>query len=68
MAGTLGGTMNGLSSIGAILAPLITGFIVAITGTFQLALAVGGILLVTAACTILFVIPAIRPIELKSQV
>jgi MFS family permease len=68
MAGTLGGTMNSISSIGAILAPLITGFIVAITGTFQLALAVGGILLVTAACTILFVIPAIKPIELKSRV
>jgi ACS family glucarate transporter-like MFS transporter len=67
MAGTLGGGMNAVSSTGGILAPAITGFIVKITGSFQLALAVGGILLVLAACTVLFVIPSIKPIELKAE-
>ena len=67
MAGTLGGGMNAVSSTGGILAPAITGLIVKITGSFQLALAVGGILLVMAACTVLFVIPEVKPIALKTR-
>jgi ACS family glucarate transporter-like MFS transporter len=67
MAGTLGGGMNAISSTGGILAPAITGFIVKITGSFQLALAVGGLLLVLAACTVLFVIPTVKPIELRAE-
>lgn len=34
------------------------------TGSFQIALALRGGLLVLAACTVLFIIPAIKPMEL----
>lgn len=67
MAGTLGGGMNAVSSTGGILAPAITGLIVKITGSFQLALAVGGVLLVMAACAVLFVVPEVKPIALKAR-
>jgi len=67
MTGTVTGSMNTVGAIAGILAPTITGFIVKITGTFQLALVVSGCLLVLAACTVLFVIPAIKPIDLKKE-
>lgn len=67
MAGTVTGSMNTVGAIAGILAPTITGFIVKTTGTFQLALAVSGCLLVFAACTVLFIIPAIKPINLKNS-
>ncbi|MDR3563746.1 MAG: MFS transporter [Negativicutes bacterium] len=67
LAGTLGGAMNAVSASGGILAPIVTGFIVKATGSFQLALATGGILLVLAACTVLFVIPAVEPMELSPR-
>ena len=67
MTGTVTGSMNTVGAIAGILAPTITGFIVKITGTFQLALVVSGCLLVLAACTVLFVIPAIKPMDLKKE-
>lgn len=64
MMGTVTGGMNTVGAIAGILAPTITGFIVKITGTFQLALGVSGILLLLAACTVVFIIPTIKPMEL----
>lgn len=65
MTGTVTGSMNTVGALAGILAPTITGFIVKITGSFQLALAVSGTLLLLAACTVLFIIPAIKPLEFK---
>jgi ACS family glucarate transporter-like MFS transporter len=65
MMGTVTGAMNTVGALAGILAPTITGFIVKITGTFQLALAISGLLLLFAACTVLFIIPAIKPMEIE---
>ena len=67
MTGTVTGGMNTVGAMAGILAPTITGVIVKFTGSFQMALAVSGCLLVLAACTVLFVIPAIKPMELAEQ-
>ncbi|MGL5512989.1 MAG: MFS transporter [Sporomusa sp.] len=67
MTGTVTGSINTVGAVAGILAPTITGFIVKITGSFQMALAVSGILLVVAACTVLFIIPAIQPMNIKSS-
>lgn len=64
MTGTVTGSMNTVGAMAGILAPTITGFIVKLTGSFQMALALSGGLLLLAACTVLFVIPAIKPMEL----
>lgn len=66
MTGTVTGGMNTVGAAAGILAPTITGFIAKVTGSFQLALGVSGGLLALAACTVLFVIPAIKPMELKT--
>ena len=65
LTATVTGSMNTVGAVAGILAPTITGFIVSITGSFQLALAVSGVLLLIAALTVLFIIPAIKPMELK---
>lgn len=67
MTATLTGSMNTVGALAGILAPTITGFIFKTTGSFQMALAISGVLLLLAACTVLFIIPAIRPIEVKSD-
>ena len=64
MTGTVTGSMNTVGAMAGILAPTITGFIVKLTGSFQMALALSGGLLLLAACTVLFVIPVIKPMEL----
>lgn len=67
MTGTVTGSMNTVGAIAGILAPTITGIIVKFTGSFQMALALSGSLLLLAACTVLFVIPAIRPMKLGEK-
>lgn len=67
MTATLTGSMNTVGALAGILAPTITGFIYKTTGSFQMALGISGILLLFAACTVLFIIPSIRPIEVKSD-
>ncbi|MBU2703967.1 ACS family glucarate transporter-like MFS transporter [Sporomusaceae bacterium BoRhaA] len=67
MTGTVTGSMNTVGAIAGILAPTITGFIVKFTGTFQLALAFSGCLLLLAVCTVLFIIPAVKPMEFKTE-
>ena len=64
MTATVTGSMNTVGAISGIVAPTLTGFIVKATGSFQLALGVSGGLLVLAALTVLFIIPAIKPMEL----
>lgn len=67
MTATLTGSMNTVGAIAGILAPTITGFIYKTTGSFQMALAISGVLLVFAACTVLFIIPAIKPIAVQEE-
>ena len=65
MAATVTGAMNTVGAIAGGLAPTLTGVIVEMTGSFQMALLVAGGLIVLAAVIILFVIQKIEPIRLN---
>ena len=65
MAATVTGAMNTVGAIAGVLAPTLTGIIVEMTGSFQMALLVAGGLIVLAAVIILFVIQKIEPICLN---
>lgn len=65
MAATVTGAMNTVGAIAGVLAPTLTGIIVEMTGSFQMALLVAGGLIVLAAVIILFVIQKIEPIYLN---
>ncbi|MEN6312700.1 MAG: MFS transporter [Clostridiaceae bacterium] len=65
MTGTVAGSMNTIGALAGILAPVLTGFVVKATGSFQLALMSSGSLLLLAVCAVLFVIPAVKPMSLK---
>ncbi|MDR3669918.1 MAG: MFS transporter [Holophaga sp.] len=67
MSATVTGSMNTVGALAGILAPTITGFIFKLTGSFQLALGISGLLLVLAALTVLIVIPDIKPMTLKPR-
>lgn len=47
--------------------PIITGYIVKTTGSFQIALSVGGIMVILFAITILFIIPELKPIQFDER-
>jgi ACS family glucarate transporter-like MFS transporter len=64
LVGSVGGLVNSIGAIAGILSPTLTGIIVKITGSFQLALIVGGCSILLAACAILFVVPELKPLAL----
>jgi len=64
MTGSLSGIANTAGAFAGMLSPAVTGFIVKRTGAFSLALATGGIMVILSACTILFVIPELKPIQI----
>lgn len=64
MAGSLSGIANTAGAFAGILSPIVTGYIVKTTGSFQMALAAGGVMVILAAITILFIIPELRPIQI----
>jgi len=68
MAGSVGGVMNAGGALAGILAPIVTGFIVKSTGSFRVALAIGGVSLLLAACSVLFVVPELKPMEVADRV
>ncbi len=68
MAGSVGGVMNAGGALAGILAPIVTGFIVKSTGSFRVALAIGGVSLLLAACSVLFVVPELKPMEVTDRV
>jgi ACS family glucarate transporter-like MFS transporter len=65
MGGTVASAINTVSSIAGVLAPTITGFIYKFTGSFQMALCIAGIGILVSAASILFIVPEIKPIEIK---
>jgi ACS family glucarate transporter-like MFS transporter len=67
LSGSVGGIMNAGGALAGIIAPIATGFIVKFTGSFRIALAVGGISLLLAACSVWFVVPELKPMEVTSQ-
>ncbi|MDR3590376.1 MAG: MFS transporter [Negativicutes bacterium] len=63
LVGSLGGLLNSIGAIGGIVAPILTGVIVKVTGSFQLALTIGGCAMLVAALFILFVVPKLRLLD-----
>jgi MFS family permease len=65
---SLGGIVNASGALAGILSPIITGVLISATGSFQLALVIGGFMLLIAAATIWWVIPDLKPMTLDTDV
>ncbi|MDR3561857.1 MAG: MFS transporter [Negativicutes bacterium] len=65
LSGTLGGVMNSCGALAGILSPIMTGVLVKVTGSFQLALIVGGCMILISALSVLFIIPELKPMVLE---
>lgn len=63
--GTLGGIQNTVSNLAGIVAPIMTGCLVATTGTFFWALAVTAVLSVVGAASYWFVVGELKPIRMR---
>jgi ACS family glucarate transporter-like MFS transporter len=67
MGGSVPGAINTIGSLAGIFAPTITGFIFKFTGSFRAALAVAGLGQLLSAAILLFIVPAIKPIQLAAE-
>jgi len=65
VAGSLAGIMNTAGAFAGMLAPIVTGFILKATQSFQFALVCGGAMVALAALSMLFVVGELKPIALK---
>ena len=63
-AGSVAGLMNTAGAIAGTLAPLITGFVLQVTGSFQFALLFAGVMVCLAALSIWFVVGELRPLTI----
>jgi MFS family permease len=66
-AGSLAGIMNSAGALAGILAPVVTGFLVKITGSFQPALLIGGCMVALAALSMAFVVGELKPLPLRAK-
>jgi ACS family glucarate transporter-like MFS transporter len=64
-AGSLAGIMNSAGALAGILAPTVTGFLAKNSGSFQLPLLVGGIMVLLAAAAMLFIVEELRMIAVS---
>ena len=66
--GSVGGVINALGSAGGAVSPIVTGIIVNVTGSFTLALTIGGCSILVASLVLLFMVPELKPMsELESK-
>ncbi|MDR3561856.1 MAG: MFS transporter [Negativicutes bacterium] len=69
LVGSVGGLINSLGSAAGIFSPIVTGVIVKVTGSFTLALLMGGCSILVAAVVLLFVVPELKILqELESKI
>lgn len=64
MVGSITGVINAIGAIAGIISPILTGIIVKVTGSFELALTVGGCSILIAAVFLVFVVPTLEPLEI----
>lgn len=62
--GTIGAIQNTFSNVAGVVAPLVTGLILAHTGSFEWALIASGVIAATGALSYWFVVGELSPIEL----
>jgi len=63
LVGSVGGLINSVGSVAGIISPIVTGIIVKVTGSFTLALLMGGSSILVAAVVLLFVVPELKILE-----
>jgi len=63
LVGSIGGLINTVGGIAGIISPIATGIIVKVTGSFTLALLMGGCSILVAAVVLLFMVPELKIIE-----
>jgi ACS family glucarate transporter-like MFS transporter len=66
-AGSFAGVMNTAGALAGILAPVVTGFFVQVTGSFEQALLIGSCMVVLAAFSIWFIVGELKPIPLRQK-
>jgi len=67
MVGSISGVINAIGAIAGIISPILTGVIVKVTGSFELALTIGGCSILVAAVFIIFVVPDLVPLDLGAK-
>lgn len=67
MTGSLSGITNGVGAFAGVTAPIVTGIVVKSMGGFQLALALGGCMVLLSAFIIACVVPELKPIQLDTK-
>lgn len=67
MTSVLGGIQNCASNIGGILGPIVTGYIIATSGSFLLALVISGGCCLLGALTYMFILGEIKPIQIAEK-
>jgi len=66
-AGSLAGIMNTAGALAGVLAPVVTGFFVKITGSFEQALLIGSCMVALAACSMWFIVGELKPIPIGQE-
>ena len=59
LVGSVAGAMNSIGAASSIIAPIVTGIIVKVTGSFQMAFTLGGCAMLVAAILTLFAVPVL---------
>ncbi|HUL00144.1 MAG TPA: MFS transporter [Nitrospirota bacterium] len=67
LVGSVVGLINTIGSVAGIISPIVTGIIVKVTGSFQLALLIGGCSILVAAVVIIFIVPELKPLTLDTK-
>ena len=67
LAGTLAGIMNTAGAFAGAVAPIVTGLVIKITGSFKIALLVGGVMVILAAISMLFIVGKLEPLKLSRE-
>lgn len=66
-AGSLAGIKNTAGALAGILAPFVTGYLAEQSGSFQVPLLLGGVMVIFAAACILFVVGELKPILIPGK-
>jgi ACS family glucarate transporter-like MFS transporter len=67
LVGSVGGLINTIGSVAGIVSPILTGLVVKLTGSFRLALTVGGSSMLVAMFITLFVVPKLALLDLGDK-
>jgi MFS family permease len=67
LVGSVGGLINTIGSVAGIVSPILTGIVVKLTGSFRLALTVGGCSMLVAMIFTLFGVPELKLLDLGTE-